>query len=189
MRHPTSRTIAMVAGTTLALAASGCGISDPLNDPTLAPRHRLPARSPNEIGIPRAARPSARAVAAAAPSPTAAIAQFGRLYINWTADTLAARQRQLAAISIGEASSTERRAAAHTPSDYELRRSHVANHGSIIAIAPTRPARPGAYMVITRERTTGAGLYNHFAAAYHLTIATVQHIHGGWAVSQWQPQN
>jgi hypothetical protein len=168
-----------------AIALAGCGIHDPLNDPSAA---GSPKSGPP--GVVRHLDPKLRrsVLAAAAPTPTAALERFARLYINWNEHNLAAQQRTLAAISIGEASSTEAQAAAHTPADYELHNSHLANKGRIVAIAPSRPARPGSYMVVTRERTTGTGTYDQLAPAYHLTIATVRRIPGGWTVSQWHPQ-
>jgi len=187
MRHPTVPAALAALLAAAALAVSACGINDPLNDPALAPP--LAADTvPNEVGAPVEARPSRSALASAAPSPTAAIRRFAELYINWNASTLVDHRRQLAAISIGEASSTETRAIAETRKDYELRRSRIANHGRIVAITPTLPPRPGVYLVITRERTTGAGIYAQLQPAYHLTIATVARIRGGWAVRQWHPQ-
>lgn len=168
-----------------AIALAGCGIHDPLNDPS--PASSATGRAP---GVARHLNLKLRrsVLAAAAPTPTAALERFARLYIRWNEDNLAAHQRTLAAISIGEASSTQARAAAHTPADYELHRSHLANTGRIVVIAPSRPARPGRYVVVTRERTTGTGTYDQLASAYHLTLATVHRIPGGWAVSQWHPQ-
>lgn len=190
MRHPTTRpAAALLAAAALVLLASGCGIRDPLNDPALAPLQSETTRSPNEVGVPRSTPPSRSALADASASPKAAIERFAQLYVNWSARTLAEHQRELAAVSVGEASSAEAAAAAHTPGDYELRRSHLANQGQLVAVSPTIPPRPGSYMVVTRERTTGTGLYDQLRASYHLTIATVQRIPGGWAVSQWHPQN
>jgi hypothetical protein len=189
MTHTTTSAAALLTSATLALAATGCsGISDPLNERSLSFRPSEATRSPNEVGIPRHARPSRTALAAAAPTPTAAIERFAALYINWSERTLAAHQRQLAAISIGEASSAEAQAAAHTPADYELHRSHLGNRGRVIAITSTLPRRPGAFVVVTHERTTGTSIYDQLAPTYHLTFATVQRLPGGWAVSQWRPQ-
>jgi hypothetical protein len=175
----------IAAALTSAIALTGCGIHDPLNDPS--PASSAHSRPP---GVARHLNLKLRrsVLAAAAPTPTAALERFAHLYIRWNEHNLADNQRTLAAISIGEASSTQARAAAHTPADYELHRSHLANTGRIVAIAPSRPAQPGRYVVVTRERTTGRGTYDQIAPAYHLTLATVQHIPGGWAVSQWHPQ-
>jgi hypothetical protein len=187
MRHPT-KPAALAALLTVAAAATGCGINDPLNDTALTAPRQHSTRSPNEQGTPGRGRPSRSALKAAASTPTGAIRRFAELYINWNAETLVAHQRKLAAISIGEASSTQARAVARTRADYELRRSQIANEGRVVAIAPTVPPRPGIYMVVTRERTTGTSVYDQLEAAYHLTIATVEQIPGGWAVSQWRPQ-
>jgi len=183
MRHPPT-IVALLAGL---FTLAGCGINDPLNNPAASnDRRRTP--SANEVVVPIKVRNSKSARAAAAATPVAAIERFARLYINWTHSTLADHQRQLAAISVGEASAMQARAAARTPADYELHRSRVANRGRIVALAPARPARTGTYVVVTRERTLGARTYEGLAPAYHVTIATVQRLGGGWAVSQWRPQ-
>jgi len=188
MRHPTRSRAALAALFAAAAAAfSGCGIKDPLNDPALAPL-AAETTAPNEVGVPQNPRPSRSALAAAAPTPIAAIRRFAELYINWRAETLADHRRRLAALSIGDASSAEARAIAETGTDYELHRSHIANRGRIVAITPTIPYRSGVYLVITRERTTGTGIYDELEPAYHLTSATAVRIPGGWAVSQWHPQ-
>lgn len=183
MRHQPT---ALAAALAVALA-TGCGLEDPLNQPP-PPRAQPPAASPNEVTVPTSTGPSRSALAAATPTQAQAIERFGRLYINWTSTTLVDRQRELAAISIGEASSMQRRAAARTPADHELRQSKIANTGRIVALAPIRPARAGVWIVVTHERTTGERTWDGLAPAYHVTIATVRQLKTGWVVSQWRPQ-
>ncbi len=184
MRH---RPTALAALAVTLATTAGCGLEDPLNQPT-PPHPQPPAASANEVTVPTRPGPSRSALATAAPTQAKAIERFGDLYVNWRHDTLVNRQRELAAISIGEASSMQRRAAASTPADYELRRAKVANEGRIVALAPLRPPRHGVWVVVTHERTTGERTYDGLAPAYHVTIATVRQLDTGWVVSQWRPQ-
>jgi hypothetical protein len=188
--RPRARTRALAAlAAALAAPLIGCGIHDPLNDD--APRELAAAIDKlNEIAVrPPVDARTLRPAAGAASSPPDAIARFAELYVNWDYRSLAAIQRRLAAMSIGEASAAQRRAAARTPADSELRHGRVANHGTVVAIAPVRPARPDGWVVVTRETTTGARVYDELAPAYHVALATVVRVRGGWAISRWEPQS
>jgi hypothetical protein len=123
------------------------------------------------------------------PSPVEAIDVFATGYVNWTADTIAARMRTLAMISVGQARSTVLIAAAQTAHDYELRRSGVANTGTVEVIA--RLPGTDRYVVVTRERTTASNTsaYAGLMPAWHVALATVARVDGGWAASSWQPEN
>lgn len=179
------------ASLTLMLAATStsCGVGDyeddrldapPWDSPSLNVDHELRATDPS--------RPN-RAPAKPAPSPAEAVERFATLYINWDYRTLARVQRQLAAMSVGEASTTHARAAARTARDYELRRGEVANSGQIVALSPSRPPARSAWVVVTLERTTGKRVYNDLRPAYHVALATTQAVNGGWAVSRWEPKS
>jgi hypothetical protein len=184
MRPPNPAALAGAAA--LAAVCAGCGIADPYQRPAPTPAAGTTTLL-NEVSTPppRAARTP---VLAPAPTPAAAVEQFARLYINWDYRTLAGIQRRLSAMSVGEASATNARAAAHTPADYELRRGRVANRGHIAAIAPARPPHRWAYVVVTVERTTGSQGFAGLRPAYHVTLATAQPVEGGWAISRWEPQ-
>lgn len=192
MRPPTRRSASAqaVLGLTLATVLStGCGISDPLND-LAAPDHPVAVEHPNEIVAGPPADPRTLAPSKSpASTPVEAVERFADRYINWNHRTLAEVQRQLAQMSIGEASATQKRAATRTPADSELRRGRVANHGQLIGIAPARPPRTGDFVVVTRETTTGARVYDELPPAYHVTLATVSRVRGGWAISRWEPQS
>jgi hypothetical protein len=89
-------------------------------------RHEFPATSApvrEAVGDPRA-------------DPESAVRAFAGAYINWTAATVTARLRTLASLSVGQARAAMTLAASETARDYELRRSGVANHGTVEAVAP-----------------------------------------------------
>ena len=80
---------------------------------------------------------------------------------------------------------------ARAAGDYELRRSGLANHGVVEAVAPA-PAAPDAFVVVTLERTTSASptYARNLPPAWHVTVAqTVELTPGHWVVSSWQPQS
>jgi hypothetical protein len=136
--------------------------------------------------------PPLRRQTTAAPSASAAAAVrvFATGYINWTADTVAAQMRQLAASSIGQARSAMQLAAAQTANDYELQRGGIANHGTVEAVAPLRGSGE-RYVVVTLEATTAAlsSAYQGLRPAWHVAVATVSVLGPGrWVVSGWQPE-
>ena len=129
--------------------------------------------------------------AAGAVSPAAAIAAFASEYINWTADTVSARMRALAAQSVGQARSSMELVAAQTSGDYELQRGGIANSGTVEAVAPVR-GRRDQYIVVTRELTTATATtaYQGLRPAWHVALANVVQVEPGrWVVSRWQPEN
>lgn len=133
----------------------------------------------------------AQTVQGAAASPLEALQAFAAAYVNWTADTVAATMRALAASSVGQARSAMALAAGQTAQDYELKRGGIANAGTVEAIAPV-VGRSDEYAVVTRERTTAAATtaYTGLRPAWHLTLATVTELaRGRWVVSDWQPAN
>jgi hypothetical protein len=124
-------------------------------------------------------------------TPAGAVTAFAITYVNWTAATVAARLRGLAAASVGQARAVTARAAAEVARDRELHEGDVANSGTVEAVAPVR-GRPNAYAVVTRERTTAArgGAYRGLRPAWHVSVATVTRLPGGlWVLSGWQPEN
>lgn len=182
-------TTAVTLALTLAATTTSCGIGDPYDDdlPDPPPWDSPSLNLDSEISDTSPTRPG-RSPVDPAPSPAAAIERFATLYTNWDYRTLARTQRQLAAMSVGEAATTHARAAARTHRDYELRRGRVANRGQIVSLSPSRPPARRGYVVVTLERTTGARVYDDLRPAYHVTFATTQAVHGGWAVSRWEPK-
>ena len=45
------------------------------------------------------------------------------------------------------------------------------------------------WTIVTREQTSGAGEYEGLPAAYHVTLAKLAAVGGGYAVSEWLPQS
>jgi hypothetical protein len=126
-----------------------------------------------------------------APTAIHAIHQFATAYINWTARTVAADMRSLAARSIGQARSAMALAAAETAGDYELLRGGIANHGTVETVAPL-PRHPDEYVVVTLESTTATNTtaYQGLRPAWHVALATVtEQRPGSWVVSAWQPES
>lgn len=200
----------MTAG--VALCGSGCGLTLGGGGSTLGPR--TPSRSSALSRSGAAARQTGPAAARAlvaqadrtheypapAPrqsviggwrSPVQAVEVFAATYINWTASTVSARLQALAEVSVDQARSAMSLAASETAKDYELRRSAVANSGTVEAIAPLGSGGD-RYVVVTREETTAANssAYRGLAPAWHVILATVTRVMGGlWVLSDWQPEN
>ena len=108
------------------------------------------------------------------------------MYVNWTAGTLAANERQLASLSTGQARAQAMAEGAH-PSP-TVGRYAVSNTGSVVAIAEGQGTERGRWAVVTVEQTNGDGPYQGLPATSHVTWATVARVAGGgWAVSGWYP--
>ena len=191
----------------LAVAVAGCGITDPYH-PSRRPAVTTTATStststtsaaaadsgdpaPERGGtIPAAAQAAQHTLAAgaAAPTPRAALERYARLSLNWTAAGLVARERQLAALALGQARAQALQAAAGAARDPELTRSHVTNTGQLVAIAPGTGAASRRWVLVSRETTTGTGDYAGLPAALHVIYAQVTHTPAGWVITQWSPQ-
>jgi len=126
---------------------------------------------------------------AAAKSPKTALARYAELYVNWTAAGVAANQRKLAAISLGQARAQALQAAASLARDPELTKSAVSNTGSVVAITPGQGAATGLWVVVTREQTIGKGDYAGLPPTLHVIYAQLARTASGLVVTQWQPEN
>ena len=181
------------AGVTLALAlaatSTSCGVGDPYDDdqPDPPPWDSPSLNLGHEIADPHPSRAD-RVPVAPAPTPAEAVERFATLYINWDYRTLAHVQRRLAAMSVGEAATTQARAVTRTRHDYELRRGRVVNSGRIVTLSRSRPPARASYLVVTLERTTRPRVNDDHRPAYHLADATTEAVDGGWAVSTWEPK-
>jgi hypothetical protein len=122
-------------------------------------------------------------------SPQAALARYAELYVNWTAAGVAANQRQLAAISLGQARAQALQAAASFARDPELTTSAVSNTGSVVAIATGQGAAAGLWVIVTREQTIGNGDYAGLPPTLHVIYVQLTRTTSGWVVTQWQPEN
>jgi len=188
----------------LALALAGCAspprVSAPLGRSIAAgPRRPLPV-SPtpaptgdpaNERGgtIPAAAQSAEDSVnrAGVAKTPTLALRRYALAYFNWRASDLQARERQLAAMSIGAAKLTAQQEAAARSGNAALNANHIANTGQVVAIAPGEGPETGKWVIVTVEHTTGTGAYAGLPPGPHVTLAQVHQTDGGWVVSAWNP--
>lgn len=180
------------------LALAGCGITDPYSrratsatQPATSPTNTvrvLPEQNPGETPTPPARAPAAQNPTRLQSTPQGAIAQFASLYINWDWRTLSANQRLLEAISVGSERLAEQQAAAASGRDSEIARARIFNRGQIIAIAPSRTDR-SQWVVVTREQTGGNSQYDGLQATDHITLTTLARLAGGYAISQWLPQN
>jgi hypothetical protein len=154
-------------------------------------RHEFPAASrAGAAASTSAGQAAGDPVRQPGPDPATAVRAFATAYINWTAATVTARLRTLASLSVGQARAAMTLAASETARDYELRRSGVANQGTVEAVAPL--GTNARYVVVTRELTTATATqaYRGLRPAWHVTLATVAHLaNGGWALSGWQPEN
>ena len=188
----------------MALILAGCGLTDPYTKQHPATTSTSTSTStttatatnadpgPERGGtIPTAAQAAQNNAAPGAgrPTPQAALKRYATLDINWTAQTVAGVQNQLAAISVGEARAQALQAAASYGHDTTLQASEVANTGTVVAIAPGQGSAGGWWVVVTRETTTGQGDYAGLPPADHVTDAQVQHTGNGWVISSWSPQS
>jgi hypothetical protein len=164
---------------------AGCGLANSGSPATSEQAGRTPA-SPGEHEGSAPAQPQSAPVSPAA-SPRQAVERFAEGYINWSYATLAADQQRLAASAVGEARASELQARQQTERDTALARGGVFNSGSVITASLVNGSRD-VWVCVTREQTGGTSEYAALAAAYHVTLATVQRVPGGWAVSAWRPE-
>jgi hypothetical protein len=198
--HPYRRLAAIVL---TAVTLTGCGISDPYagravstsrtastTTSTTNPQAGDPVPERNGT-IPSGARSAQNKLGANAGRSTeqAALARYALIEINWTSSNIGHIQRELASLSLGQARAQALQAAASDGRDSILQHSHVANSGTIVSIAPGQGAARGRWVLVTSERTTGAGAYAGLPATLHVTYATLIRARSGWIVETWQPQN
>jgi hypothetical protein len=175
-------------GLVLAAVALG-GCTNP--DAPTATRSAPTGSSLQNAGEPQAPPPpsvSVQGPAGVQSTPMKALAAFARLYTNWTYRTLSSDQKTLAAMSVGAARLSEREAAASSRDDTTIARGRIYNRGEIVSIAPDL-TRTQSWVVVTREQTGGDTQYEGLPAAYHVTIARLARVQGGYAVAQWLPQS
>jgi hypothetical protein len=187
-----------------AVALAGCGITDPYthnavhsSTTTSAARAGATTGTVTDPSEPAPSRPTTTAAGgvtagtstSGAATPRQALRLYTRLYINWTATTISAHQRQLAAISQGTARAAAMQADASYSRDPELEHSRVANIGTVVSIAAGQGPERGNWVIVTSEHTTGQGDYAALPATAHVTYAHLIHTPHGWTVNQWSPQS
>jgi hypothetical protein len=121
-------------------------------------------------------------------TPQRALATYATRYINWSYQTLTADQDALALSAVGAARLAEQQAAAQSHGDTAIARGQIWNRGQTISIAQDLGA-PGSWVVVTREQTGGNTEYEGLPASYHVTLAKLATLPGGYAVAQWLPQS
>jgi hypothetical protein len=173
-----------------AVALTGCSNPDAPTAPATLPA-TSEAAAPGSPGEPAAPAPPSAASqrpSQAAPTPQAALTAFAHLYVNWSYQTLGAEQRELAAIAVGSARLAEQQAAAASRSDSTIGRGHIHNSGAVVSVAADL-TEAGRWVIVTREQTGGSTQYQGLPPGYHVTLARLAHVAGGYAVSQWLPQS
>lgn len=177
----------IIVSLTLACAAGGC------TNPDAEPAGPTGARAPTvqNAGEPQAPPPpssSGQTPAKLQPTAQRALAAFAERYTNWSYQTLASAQRTLAAISVGDARLAEQQAGASSRGDETIRQGHIHNSGQVVSISRDL-ARRGLWSVVTLEQTRGNSSYEGLPASYHVTLARLASLRGGYAVSEWLPQS
>ena len=169
-----------------AVALGGC--TNPDAPSTVKSTEASSPQSPGEPAAPPPRSPSAQGPADVQPTPTKALEAFAELYVNWTYRTLSADQRTLAAISVGAARLSERQAAASSRDDTTIAAGRIWNSGQMVSIARDLTSAD-SWVIVTHEQTGGNTQYEGLPAAYHVTIAQLANVPGGYAVKEWLPQS
>ena len=179
----------MVAACLVAVAVALAGCSNP--DARGAGSKTTSTSSVQNAGEPPApapASPASQAPVGVQSTPSAALEAFSRLYSNWTYRTLTGDQRRLAAMSVGAARLAEQQAAASSQADTTITRGQIWNSGQIVSVRGDL-AQPGTWVVVTREQTGGSTQYEGLPASFHVVLAQLARVPGGYAVSEWLPQS
>jgi hypothetical protein len=171
----------------LAVAFGGCANPD-APQPTRGSGEESRVANAGEPNAPPPPAASSFTAADARPTAAQALSAFALLYVNWSYRDLTREQRTLAAISLGAARTAEQQAAASSATDATLKTAHLANSGAVVSVARDR-GQASLWVVVTREQTSGWGDYEGLPAAYHVTLARVASVPGGYAVSEWLPQS
>ena len=173
----------------LASAATLAGCSNP--DAPATDHGAASANTPGSAGEPRAPAPTTpnnQEPFGVQPTPQRALLAYAARYINWSYRTLTSNQQALARSAVGAARLAEQQAATQSHGDTALASGQVWNHGQTISIAPDLAAA-GRWVVVTREQTGGNTEYEGLPASYHVTLAKLATVHGGYAVEQWLAQS
>ncbi len=91
-------------------------------------------------------------------------------------------------MAVGAARLVEREAAATSEGDTTIRRGRIHNSGAVLSVAADM-RHPGLWVIVTREQTSGDSQYAELPTSYHVTLARLASVPGGYAVSEWLPQS
>jgi hypothetical protein len=181
------RSGAVLAAALAAAVLAGCSNPDARgSSPVLG--SEAPSGSPGEPPAPAASTGAGSEPLQAKRTPEGAIASFAALYFNWDYRNLAEHQRTLAAVSVGAARLAESQAAASSSADSTISAGQITNSGTVQTLARER-GHPAVWVIVTREQTRGSGGYEGLPSSFHVTLARVASVHGGYAVSEWLPQD
>jgi hypothetical protein len=188
MKHLPLKALGLLVLVCGLLALSGCQNPDAPNVATTTS-----TSSPQNVGeqpAPPSPSSSEQAPAGVQATPARALEAFAWLYVNWTFRTLVSDQRRLAAMSVGSARLAERQAAAASQADTTITRGQIYNTGQVVSVAPEL-SNTETWIIVTRERTAGGASnteYDGLQATYHVTLAELARVPGGYAVETWLPQ-
>ena len=177
------RPAALSAVAVMAVLLAGCANPDPVPQRSGSPGPASPGEPPAPVPPP----PSRQASAAPQRTAADAVERFAALYTNWSYRTVAEHERALAAVAVGPARLWARQLAASARLQ-TLAVSRVWNRGRVLALARERD-RPAWWVLVTGERTGGRGEYAGLPEQDHVTLVRAVAVRGGWAVSEWSPQN
>ncbi|HEY4280366.1 MAG TPA: hypothetical protein VGM91_19245 [Conexibacter sp.] len=188
MRLHARLTVPLVAAAA-AVAIGGC--SDPYAATTAltstTPTHPVAvAQRTHELPDPTKPSPPV----GGAPSAEQAIRQFAERSVNWTWQTLAHQEAQLAAGASGQARKQAQVLSTTATLDTEMRRGRITSTGTVQAITPS-PTAARTWVVVTLEQpgSDNDRAYEKVRAAYHVYLArAIEASPGRWAVSTWRPQ-
>lgn len=187
--RPNTTLGAATATTLAALALAGCSNPDaPATANPTTTTTTSAARNAGEAPGPPPTPTASQTPVNVQTTPQAALDAFAERYINWNYKTLAAQQRTLTAISVGAARLGEQQAAATNATDSTISQGHIHNSGQVTSIAPEL-THHDTWVIVTREQTGGDSQYEGLPAAYHVTLAQLAGVPGGYAVSEWLPQS
>jgi hypothetical protein len=180
--RPRARTIAL-ACVLCAAALMLVGCTNPDAQPPSTPGVSS-VQNTGEPAAPPPPKAGGQAAVNVQRTPGRALRAFAALYMNWTYQTLAANQQKLAAMAVGAARLTEQQAA-RAAADSTITRAHLRSSGHLVSIAPDE-RESGAWVIVTREQTSGSGEYEGLPASYHITIAKLARLTSGYAVQSWE---
>ena len=197
----TARRSLQIAAVFAALLITGCAPADPYSDEgaSTAPRTQPDAAKSGQAA-PAPRTPESGELPGRAPStllneqprfphagqtPGATLRRAALLYGNWTSASAAARLRQLAALTVGQAHAELSQAAAQALTDRQ--QSGARSSATVEATSVQDAGQRRVALVVTRERVTARDL-PHAGWRYQVTTATLERRPDGWVISKWTPQ-
>jgi len=181
----------LAAGGAAALLA-GCGLSNPntasLGSPQATTATTTPLATstagPAQATTAQPDQPVARN--AGASTRQAAIAQYAKVWCNWTTADLHAHERELEAISVGGARTQEQLALAAATQPGGT--THVTTTCTVESLAAGRGDAAGKWVLVTASHTSTPNMPT-LPAQYHVTYVTLARRDGRYLVNSWLPKS